>query len=146
MTLFCNSNSLRHRTFGLHHYPNAKQKNKLIQGLTNGFHTGLAFVPTETYECKNLLSCQKWPGAVNDLLEGELKKGYAIGPFHKSPFPVYRINPIGVVEGKFSKKKRLIIDLSAPHDSDSTQSLNDLINKDDFSLTYVKLDYAIEII
>ena len=35
------------------------------------------------------------------------------------PFPVYRVNPIGVAEGKYSNKKRLIVDLSAAHDDTS---------------------------
>ena len=37
----------------------------------------------------------------------------------------------------------LIVDLSAPHNDKNHVSLNQLINKDDYSLTYVKLDDAI---
>ena len=38
----------------------------------------------------------------------------------------------------------LIVDLSAPHNNDEHSSLNQLINKVDYSLSYVKLDDAIQ--
>ena len=69
-----------------------------------------------------------------------------IGPFDKPPFKLYRINPLAVAEGKYSGKKRLIIELSAPHNDASHASLNDLIDKEQFSLRYVKLDDAISVI
>jgi hypothetical protein len=47
----------------------------------------------------------------------ELEKGYLIGPFIKPPFDIYRVSPIGIVEGKYSGKKQLILDLSAPHNN-----------------------------
>ena len=33
-----------------------------------------------------------------------------------NPFPCHRINHIGLVEGKYSKKKCLIVGMSVPHD------------------------------
>ena len=59
---------------------------------------------------------------------------------------IYRLNPIGVAEGKYSKKKRLIVDLSAPHDNPNNFSLNDLIDKQEYSLQYVNIDQAIDIV
>ena len=59
---------------------------------------------------------------------------------------MYRVNPIGVAEGKYSNKKRLIVDLSAPHNDSQNPSLNQLIDKEEYSLQYVKLDHAIDII
>ncbi|CAG2199581.1 unnamed protein product [Mytilus edulis] len=88
----------------------------------------------------------KFPDDVTKLVDDELRKGYLIGPFTKPPFDTYRISPIGIVEGKYSKKKRLILDLSAPHNNDEHHSINDLINKEDYSLTYVRIDDAINII
>ena len=32
------------------------------------------------------------------------------------PFSLYRINSVGLAEHKYSKKKRLIVDMSDPHD------------------------------
>ncbi len=68
-----------------------------------------------------------------------------IGPLDKSPFPVSRINPIGVATQKYSGKKRLIIDLSAPH-HDEVQSVNSLIPLQPFSLYYASIDNAIKLI
>jgi hypothetical protein len=82
--------------------------------------------------------------SAKNLAAYEKQQGYVIGPFQSSPFSTYRINPISIAEGKYSKKKRLVVDLSAPHESGD--SLNDLIDKEMFSLTYVKLDNAISII
>ena len=59
------------------------------------------------------------------------------------PFNIYRTNPVGVVEGKYSKKKRLIVDLSAPQNDENNACLNDMIVKEDFSLNYVTADDAI---
>ena len=66
-----------------------------------------------------------------------------IGPFTQPPFDVYRINPIGLVQGKYSKKYRLIVDLSAPHNNNEHPSLNSLIDKEEYSLSYVRLDDAV---
>jgi hypothetical protein len=52
-----------------------------------------------------------------DLIKYELAQGYVLGPFTESPFPSYRISPISVAFGKYSNKPRLVVDLSAPHDS-----------------------------
>ena len=53
------------------------------------------------------------------------------------------MNPLGSVRGKYSKKYRLIVDFSAPHNDDTHASLNSLIDKKDFSLSYVSLDEAV---
>ena len=86
------------------------------------------------------------PTAVEALIQNEVQKGYLFGPFPEPPFHVYRISPIGIAEGKYSKKKRLIVDLSAPYDNADIISINDLIDKESCSLTYVTIDNAIELI
>ena len=68
------------------------------------------------------------------------------GPFDSPPFDNYRVSPLGVAEGKYSKKKRLILDLSSPHQSENHCSINDLIDKDTCSMSYVKIDDATDII
>ncbi|MES9994401.1 MAG: reverse transcriptase domain-containing protein [Candidatus Thiodiazotropha sp.] len=96
-----------------------------------------------TFVCNNLLSAKQNPDKVSELIETELQKGYLLGPFSTPPFDVYRINPIGLVQGKYSKKYRLIVDLSAPHNNNEHPSLNSLIDKEEYSLSYVRLDDAI---
>ena len=97
-------------------------------------------------ECKNLLSARKSPSDVQELIDKECKQGFLYGPFKKPPFDNYRVSPLGLVIGKYSGKKRLIVDLSSPHEDPETESINILIDKDACSLTYVKIDDAIKAI
>lgn len=93
-----------------------------------------------------MLSARSQPDVVTELVSKEVNKGFLAGPFPNIPFDSYRINPIGVATGKHSQKKRLIVDLSAPHDDPDNPSLNELINKEEFSLQYVTIDHAVRII
>jgi hypothetical protein len=99
-----------------------------------------------TKECKNLQSALKNKDDVTQLIASEVNKGFLVGPFDSPPFDIYRVSPIGIVQGKYSNKKRLIFDLSAPHNDTQHDSINSLINKEECSLTYVKLDDAIDYI
>jgi hypothetical protein len=47
---------------------------------------------------------------VSELLQKELNNGFIYGPFCKPPFEHYRVSPLGVATGKYSQKKRLILD------------------------------------
>lgn len=120
----------------LEHHPDRDFVNTFINGLERGFDTGIAQLPATTLECKNLSSARKNPDVVDNLLKYELDKGYLDGPFEKPPYDVYRISPIGVVEGKNSKKYRLIVNLSSPHKHISEVSINSLIDKEDYSSTF----------
>ena len=81
------------------HHPNPQYVNHLILGLRNGFDTGIKDLPLTSYECNNLLSAKQNPDKMSELLNSELEKGCLIGPFTQPPFDVYRINPIGLVQG-----------------------------------------------
>lgn len=130
----------------LENHPDRSFVYYLIEGLRKGFHTGIDKTPTTAYECKNLLSARTQPKVTAQLIQSEFEKGFLNGPFKEIPYSIFRINPVGVAEGKYSKKKRLIVDLSAPHDNEDHESLNNLINKEEFSLKYVTIDQAIAII
>ncbi len=131
----------------LEHYPDKLFTHHLLCGIKYGFHTGITNqLQLQTFTSTNLLSASQDPDTVSELLDKELEEKFWIGPFLESPFPMYRISPLGVVQHKYSFKKRLIVDLSAPHDNPIHSSLNSLINKDDYSLTYVRIDDAITII
>ena len=41
-------------------------------------------------------------------------------------FSIYRVNPLGIAESKYLGKKRLIVDLSAPHNDDNHSSYVDM--------------------
>ena len=61
------------------------------------------------------------------------------------PFSVFRISPIGVVSRKYSGKKRLIFNLSAPHNGPSPR-VNSIIPPEPFSLFYSSVKHAIKLI
>ena len=134
--------------YELKNHPDRAYVQYLLHGFSNGFDTGFSRLPDLPFECKNLLSAKRHPVSKTELIESELSKGYMylIGPFDSIPFTEYRINPVGIAVGKYSGKKRLIVDMSAPHENDLHPSLNDLINKEEFSLSYVNIDSAISII
>ena len=127
-------------------YVDIQAREFLISGLTLGFNNGISHPPLISLECRNLLSARSDPVTVTSLLDDKLKNGYLIGPFNSPPFDTVRINPLGLAHRKFSSKKRLTVDMSAPHTSTDHSSLNDLIAKEEFSLSYVKIDDAISII
>lgn len=118
----------------------------MVSGIQHGFDTGIRHVPAGVFECQNLLSARNNSSFVTDALEREVDSGHIMGPFPSPPFAEYRVSPIGVAEHKFSKKKRLILDLSSPHDCDNTPSINDCISSTDYSMKFVTIDDAISLI
>ena len=124
-------------------HPDTSWVQYLINGLKEGFDTGVHDPPTSSLVCPNLLSARKQPNIVSKILGDEVKKGYLLGPFREPPFTTFRCSPIGIVDKKYSEKKRLIVDLSSPRNDEDTPSINALICKEDYTLSYVKLDDAI---
>jgi hypothetical protein len=129
----------------LTNYPERDFVDYLLQGFTWGFDTKIDLDSiTMSKECKNLQSAVHYAPDVDMLIHREVTQGYLCGPFKSPPFKQYRVSPIGVVLGKYSLKKRLIVDLSAPHKEGVHPSINSLIDKDDCSLSYVQIDDAIK--
>lgn len=126
-------------------HPNRCFVNFLFTGLIQGFLAGLSLIPGSSHICKNLMPALKKNKVVDNLIQNEVTKGYMISPFRSPPFALFRINPIGIATCKYSGKKRLIIDLSSPHNS-TTPSINSLIPEDIFSLSYASVDHAIPFI
>ncbi len=130
----------------LHNHPDRSFVDKIYDGLVNGFDLGIDCPPTSSLTCRNLKSASDDGEFVSQAIEKEVKKGFVSGPFGEPPFDVFRASPLGVAVGKYSKKKRLILDLSSPHDSNENKSINSLIDKDSFSLKYTTVDDAVVII
>ncbi len=129
----------------LGNHPDKKFTQFLLSGLKGCFDPGLESIPNSSIICNNLQSATAEPLIVQALIKKELDSGFMIGPFNSPPFELFRISPIGVATRKFSGKKRLIIDLSAPHGSPHP-SINSLIPLDEFSLHYHNIDQAIVLI
>ncbi|XP_034086278.1 uncharacterized protein LOC117555511 [Gymnodraco acuticeps] len=126
-------------------HPDSVFVDYLLSGLSQGFRVGVLSAPPVTFVAKNLQSANKEPIIVSQLIEKECNKGYLIGPFHSSPFSVFRTSPIGVATRKYSEKKRLIFDLSAPR-AGPFCSFYSLIPSEPFSLQYASVDDAIKLI
>jgi hypothetical protein len=114
--------------------------------LKEGFDIGIKGPPKETYECVNLLSANREKDIVTAALKQEVENGHIVGPYNSLPFNRYRVSPIGVATGKYSGKKRLILDLSSPHKEGEILSVNSAIDTDEYRLQYVTIDDAIEVI
>ena len=121
-------------------HPNRCFVKYLLTGLREGFMAGVECVPTVTQVCNNLQSALREPDVVDALLAKETGKGYLLGPF-----PVFRVSPIGVATRKYSGEKRLIVDLSAPHNT-QVPSINSLIPPEPFSLYYTDIEHSIRLI
>ena len=91
----------------LQSHPDKNFTSYLLNGLKQGFHTGIQELPSTTLECqKNLLSASSQPEVTTQLIQSEVEKGFLIGPLDKMPFSIYRTSPIGDAEDKYSQKKR----------------------------------------
>lgn len=130
----------------LQNHENQNFVSYLINGFINGFNTKVQETNLKIRECRNLRSALQNVDTVDELLSKEVEKGFLAGPYEAPPFESYRVSPLGIAEHKYSKKKRLIVDLSAPHNNETHPSINELIDKQECSLSYVKIDDAIQII
>ena len=89
---------------------------------------------------KNLKSAVDNPTIVSSNLAKEVALGHTAGPFTNPPFVNLQVSPIGIVPKKHSDKFRTIFHLSFPK---TGESINYFIEKDEFSLQYIKIDDAI---
>ncbi|CAF1435879.1 unnamed protein product, partial [Didymodactylos carnosus] len=128
------------------HHPEKDLIKFLLDGFSYSFDIGLSQLPTTPLHCKNNSSARDAPEVVDKLIQDDVEKRFLLGPFTEIPFETYRISPIGVAYGKYSGKAMLIVDLSAPYDLQHHSSINSLIDKEQYSLSYVTLDDALKIV
>jgi hypothetical protein len=95
---------------------------------------------------KTCCQLEKKKTFVTQALAQEVESGFMVGPLDCLPWEQSRVSPLGVATGRYSGKKRLILDLSSPHDKEGVLSINDHIDKTKFSLEYTTVDDAIRII
>ena len=72
----------------------------LIKGFEEGFHPRLSTQPSISFEIKNLQSAITELESVDRLLAKEVKEGFMIRLFIHSPFPNFRIRPLGITTRK----------------------------------------------
>ena len=92
----------------------------IVQLLESGFMFGFPLHfdgPRCFQEAPNLLSTLQNPAAVNAKLSKELDAHRLAGPFSSSPFPGFRVSPLGLAPKKVEGEFRLIHHLSYPRGS-----------------------------
>lgn len=124
-------------------HPDSTFVSTLLSGFKFGFHIGYEG-PRFPRSSPNLKTANAYPEVVDSNLLKELKAGHTAGPFFSPPYPNFQTHPIGLVPKKHSSEWRTIFHLSYPKYKSS--SLNDHISKEDFSLQYVKIDDAINMV
>ena len=92
-------------------HPDIEFVNYVCNGIRNGFDTMITNADLLTFECRNNFSsftacyCQRFDWQ-------RMRERFLSGPYKIPPFKKYRVSPLGLAEGKYSKKKRFILDLS----------------------------------
>ncbi|KAL9974356.1 hypothetical protein ACROYT_G011380 [Oculina patagonica] len=122
-------------------HPNHNFVTTLIHNLRFGARIGYTG-PRKPRVSRNLISASQHPEVVSSNLAKEIKMGRVAGPFLSSPLTDLQCHPVGVVPKKHSSEWRTIYHLSYPEGD----SINDHIQKDLFSLQYVRVDDAIRLL
>ena len=89
----------------------------------------------------NLLSATEHMVPVTQAIIKEIERGHTSGPFSSSPIPNLHCSPLGSGEKK-DGSRRLIMDLSQPRG----HSINEGINKEEFSVKYTHFDDATSLV
>ena len=113
----------------------------LVNALRYGTRIGY-LGPQKNRVSRNLISASQHPEVITANLNKEIQLGRVAGPFSSSPLPNFQCHPIGIVPNKHSTDWRTIYHLSYPEGD----SINDYIPKDPYSLQYVRVDDAINIV
>ena len=122
-------------------HPDTSFVNSLVNALRYGTRIGYQG-PQRERVSRNLVSASQHPEVISANLDKEIQLGRVAGPFPSSPLPHLQCHPIGVVPKKHSTDWRTICHLSYPEGD----SINDYIPKDPYSLQYVRVDDAIQIL
>lgn len=120
--------------------PDREKVEYVIRGLRFGFDLGYRGVVWETRP-RNLLNTIEFHDGVTRAINKEIERGHTSGPFVDPPFHVVHVSPLGAV-AKPDGSVRLILDLSSPRGF----SINEGIDKEEFSCTYSHFDSAVEIV
>ena len=122
-------------------HPDTSFVNSLVNALRYGTRIGYQG-PQRERVSHNLVSASQHPEVISANLDKEIQLGRVAGPFLSSPLPHLQCHPIGVVPKKHSTDWRTIYHLSYPEGD----SINDYIPEDPYSLQYVRVDDAIQIL
>ena len=109
----------------------------VCNGISDGFRMGFNY---RNARCKrgpgNMGSAKKHEEVVEQYISAECEARRLLGPLDRSKFPQVHVSPFGVIPKSEPGKWRLILDLSSP----SNNSVNDGIDKELCSLSYISID------
>ena len=91
---------------------------------------------------RNLTTALSQPDIVRANSDKEVSLGRVAGPFSTPPFPNFQVLPTGLVPKKYSDKFGTIFHHS--FQKSGFTSINYSTSKEDFSLSYITIDTAIE--
>ena len=125
-------------------HPDQTFASYIHSGLLSGFRIGYnRQAPHLKSASKNHPSAPANAMVVRNHIEAELQAGRLVGPLNKTLAPLLHTSPIGLVPKAHQPGKwRLIVDLSFP----PGHSVNEGISPELASMTYAKVDEAVEII
>ena len=116
-------------------HPDKQFAKYIVNGIRVGFRVGYNHGRSCVGASRNMQSARVY-------LDEERAKGRVLGPVRPSDIPQVHTSRFGVIPKKGVNKWRLILDLSSPED----RSVNDGIQPDLCSLSYVSVDDAARII
>lgn len=116
----------------------------LLDGMKYGFRIGYNWANPRKPAKSKMPSTHEHPEVIDKYIQKELNLGRIAGPFEKGDLqPPVHINRFGIIPKKHQEGKyRLIVDMSYPDGG----SINDGIDPDLCSLTYLKLDEVVHAI
>lgn len=112
-----------------------------IRGLSRGYDLGYRG-PQQNAFFENNKSAASRPEVLIRMILEELEAGRFLGPYPYPPFPIFRVNPMGLVPKAVIDTFRMIVDLSRP----TFGSVNFYIPEWASSVTYPTVQDAIDII
>ena len=116
----------------------AQDASRLLDMVHNGVSIGRP--PASKIVCSpNWPSAHEFAAKVDEVIRADLVAGKLLGPFVTPPFPAYIVSPLGAFLKRDNTKIRLIHDLSFP----VGESVNHMIDPEDFSLQYESVDSAV---
>ena len=121
-------------------HPDKAFSSRVSRGLQSGFRIGFSG-RRQTVTAPNLPSSAEHSVYISEYLATSCAQGETCGPYSTPPFPSFQCSGIGVVPKK-NGKLRIIHHLSAPVGN----SVNDGIDPSAFSLSYIRIDDAVQTI
>ena len=123
-------------------HPDRQFVDYLLDGMKNGFRIGFDYSSKTVGAKRNMKSAHQHPEVVQKYIDNEVRLGQVRGPLKPEEAAGVHISRFGVIpKPRQPGKWRMIVDLSHPE----RLSINDGIDKNQCSLSYLKLDKVAEI-